>query len=265
VPGGGTPPFSWILPDTAPATSKTLDTNANGVAQFQWEPDPPEEDSRATIAEVLQPDYTAGRVANTDYRCELRNEAGDVRVEEGELNNLAFVLDPIHQEIVTCSIWNSFDYAPAIALTKVDDPTVVRGDLDPAAVVTSTFRVTNPGNTTLDGVTVTDDRCTPLPVEVAPGGPNVGDTNQDGRLDPGEEWQFTCDRGIRTAASTDPAGQTITNNAVATERIRPEPSSSPTPTPTSSRSTRRSPSRSWSTASSRSIFPPVPESPTPSR
>ena len=93
------------------------------------------------------PNYTAGRPANTDYRCELRNQAGDVRVEEGELAALSFVLDPIGQEIVTCTIWNSFDYAPAIALTKVDAPTVVRGDLTPQAVVTSTFAVTNPGNT----------------------------------------------------------------------------------------------------------------------
>jgi uncharacterized repeat protein (TIGR01451 family) len=209
VPGGVTPPFTWILPDTTPAVSKTLVTNANGVAQFQWEPNPPEEDSRATVTEILQPDYTAGRIANTDYRCELRNQAGDVRVEEGDLANLSFVLDPIGQEIVTCTIWNSFDYAPAIALAKVDDPTVVRGDLTPQAVVTSTFLVTNPGNTPLDGVTVTDDRCTPS-------GPNVGDTNQDGRLDSGEEWQFTCQRDVRTAASTDPAGQTITNNAVVT-------------------------------------------------
>ena len=214
VPGGGNPPFSWILPDTTPAVSKTLDTNANGVAQFQWEPNPPEEDSRATITEVLQPDYTAGRIANPDYRCELRNEAGDVRVVEGDLASLSFVLDPIGQEIVTCTIWNSFDYAPAIALTKVDAPTVVRGDLTPEAVVTSTFTVTNPGNTPLDGVTVTDDRCTPLSVEV--GGSNVGDINQDGRLDPGEAWQFTCTRDIRTGASTDPAGQTITNNAEVT-------------------------------------------------
>jgi hypothetical protein len=214
VPGGGTPPFNWILPDTAPAVSKTLVTNANGVAQFQWEPNPPEEDSRATITEVLQPGYTAGRIANDDYRCELRNEAGDVRVVEGDLVNLSFLLDPIGQEIVTCSIWNSFDYAPAIALTKTDAPTVVRGDLTPEAVVTSTFLVTNPGNTPLDGVTVTDDRCAPLPVP--PTGSNVGDTNQDGRLDSGEAWQFTCTRDIRTAASTDPAGQQITNNAEVT-------------------------------------------------
>ena len=35
VPGG----FGWILPDTAPAISKTDTTDANGFAQFQWEPD----------------------------------------------------------------------------------------------------------------------------------------------------------------------------------------------------------------------------------
>ena len=37
VPGGDG--FTWILPDTTPATSKTVPTDNNGFAQFQWEPD----------------------------------------------------------------------------------------------------------------------------------------------------------------------------------------------------------------------------------
>ena len=39
------------------------------------------------------------------------------------------MLDPIGQEIVTCTVWNSFDYDPAIGITKINDPTAVRGDL----------------------------------------------------------------------------------------------------------------------------------------
>ena len=69
-------------------------------------------------------------------------EDGVVRVLEGELDgNLSFVLDPIFQEIVTCTIWNSYNYEPAINLEKVNDPTELRGDLTPPAEVTSTIRV----------------------------------------------------------------------------------------------------------------------------
>ena len=169
--------FTWILPDAAPAASKTLGTDSNGFAQFQWEPIPPEEDSVATVAETLETDYVAGRPGAPDYHCELRNEDGDVRVVEDDFAdpaNPSFDLDPIGQEIVTCSIYNSFDYRPEIVLEKVNGPTAVRGDLEPPAVVTSTYTATNPGNTPLSNVRVTDDRCgpaTPIPAT----GPNVGD------------------------------------------------------------------------------------------
>ena len=78
----------------------------------------------------------------------------------------SFDIDPIGQEIVTCKVYNSFDYAPAIHLEKVNNPTEVRGDLadnpnpgDPPATVTSSYTVTNPGNTPLASVHVTDDKC----------------------------------------------------------------------------------------------------------
>ncbi len=32
--------FNWILPDPTHAVSKTVSTDGNGFAQFQWEPDP---------------------------------------------------------------------------------------------------------------------------------------------------------------------------------------------------------------------------------
>ena len=73
----------------------------------------------------------------------------------------SFVLDPIGQEIVTCTVWNSFDYDPAIGITKVNDPTAVRGDITPPATVTSSYEVTNEGNTPLSNVRVIDDKCAP--------------------------------------------------------------------------------------------------------
>ena len=80
------------------------------------------------------------------------------------------------------ALWNSFDYQPVIALTKANTPTSVRGDLDPPAVVTSTFVATNPGNTPLVDIFVVDNKCGPA-APVPPVGFNVGDTNQNGRLD----------------------------------------------------------------------------------
>jgi hypothetical protein len=225
VPGGT---FDWIKPapgSGAAVPSQTAATDAQGFAQFQWEPNPQELNSRAVVEETLRPGYIAGRPAQagvpagqtSDYRCELKDEAGNVRVVTGELApgaNPSFTLDPIGQEIVTCTVWNSFDYQPAIAISKVNSPTELRGDLNPPATLTSTFNVTNPGNTPLDHVGVTDDTCGPV-AEVTAGGHNAGDANADGRLDVGESWQFRCVNGISTTASMDPAGHTIVNTATA--------------------------------------------------
>ncbi len=192
--------FDWILPDTTAAASKTLLTDANGYAQFQWEPDPGEQNSRATVSEVIQPSYRAGRPNIDDWRCELRDEDGNVRVESDDLtvvgSNASFALDPIGQEIVTCTVWNSYDYQPAITLTKVNSPAAVRGDLTPNAAVTSTYDVGNPGNASLRNISVADDKCSPVaPVLVA--GRNVGDTTPaNGLLDPGETWRFTCTKSV---------------------------------------------------------------------
>ncbi len=220
VPGGSG--FTWILPDTTAAATKTQPTDVNGFAQFQWEPIPPERNSTATVTEATSATTTPGRPGvNNDYRCELRDEAGKVRVVEADFADLAnpsFVLDPIKQEIVTCTIYNSFKYQPQILLDKVNSPTEVRGDLIPKATVTSRYTVTNPGNTPLSAVTVTDNRCG-LVIPVLTGSRNVGDLDGDGLLDPGtpaEAWQFTCSRLIRETLSTTPGGHNIVNVATVT-------------------------------------------------
>ena len=83
-PGTG---FTWILPNTTPAVSKTVTTNGNGFAQFQWEPIPPEADSAATVSEALKADYTPGRPGpNNDFACDLKDEDGHVRTVTGELD-----------------------------------------------------------------------------------------------------------------------------------------------------------------------------------
>jgi LPXTG-motif cell wall-anchored protein/uncharacterized repeat protein (TIGR01451 family) len=217
---GGT--FQWILPDSDAAqrvrcgnptnpddqAPRTCPTNASGLANFQWEPDPSTAASSAAIVETVQPDYTAGRPgADNDWTCKFKDITGAVTTESGELTNNGFTLDVDPQDIITCEVYNSFDYAPDIDVVKVDDPIQVRGDLAPPAnTVTSTFTVTNPGNTPLDSVTVTDTRCTPLY--------QSGDTNGDGRLDTDETWIYTCTRNLTTTPGDDPV--VIPNTVVAT-------------------------------------------------
>jgi uncharacterized repeat protein (TIGR01451 family)/LPXTG-motif cell wall-anchored protein len=227
--------FDWILPDTAPATSKTRVTDGGGFAQFQWEPDPGEQDSSALVSEAIEPGYTPGRPAADDVRCELRDEDGDVDIRTFELTvagtTASFELDPIGQEIVTCTIWNSFDYAPAIAITKVDDPTQVRGDLDPPAIVTATYEVTNPGNTPLRLASITDDTCGTITPGVRE--QNDGDADGDGLLDTTETWLFACSEEARisgggppvevtntvTVVGVDPAGTAVEDDASASVTI----------------------------------------------
>ena len=65
------------------------------------------------------------------------------------------------------------------------------------ATVTWTYHVTNSGNVALAAPVVTDDNGTPQdgaddfrPAPILDGDANVGDTNRDGLLDPGETWQY---------------------------------------------------------------------------
>jgi hypothetical protein len=71
---------------------------------------------------------------------------------------------------------------PAIAVVK-SGPSAAHVD----DVVTYTFTVTNPGDTGLSNVTVTDDRCAEAPaLQSMAGG------NEDDVLEPGETWTYTC-------------------------------------------------------------------------
>jgi hypothetical protein len=51
--------------------------------------------------------------------------------------------------------------------------------------ITFTYKVTNPGEVSLSDVTVVDDACSDMSGE-------LGDTNGNHLLDPGEEWIYTC-------------------------------------------------------------------------
>jgi uncharacterized repeat protein (TIGR01451 family) len=100
---------------------------------------------------------------------------------------------------------------PAIAVTKTGPAQVHVGE-----AVVYTLVVTNPGNTPLALVTVSDPKCDGLPVRST--------TDADGLLSPGEAWTYHCTH-VATAADgasilntakaegTDPLGKTVNDTA----------------------------------------------------
>jgi uncharacterized repeat protein (TIGR01451 family) len=95
-----------------------------------------------------------------------------------------------------------FGTNPQIAIVKLTNgtnndnpptPGVPDGPIVPVgSTVTWTYNVTNPGSEPIANVAVTDNIAGVNPTPVLSGGFNVGDTNHNGLLDPGEQWVFTA-------------------------------------------------------------------------
>jgi len=99
--------------------------------------------------------------------------------------------------------------SPHVALDKT--ATVPGGTADTAGeVITYAIDVTNDGNMTLTGVTVSDPSVSDL-AAVESGGFNTGDANQDGKLDLGETWHYTASHTVTQTELN--AGGTIDNTA----------------------------------------------------
>jgi hypothetical protein len=87
---------------------------------------------------------------------------------------------------------------PLIGILKVPTPLTLPGG---PGSVTYNYTVWNVGRLqTLNNVTVTDDKCSPVTLI-------SGDTNIDGKLDPSETWKYSCTTTLST---------TTTNTAIAT-------------------------------------------------
>ena len=82
------------------------------------------------------------------------------------------------------------DYDPAIKVVKSSTTTTVSAA---GQVVPYTFVVTNEGNVTLTGITVTDPNCNAAPVRTG------GDTDGDNKLDLTESWTYTCSHTVSQA------------------------------------------------------------------
>ena len=155
VPGGT---FDWLLPEHDPGDVEDRQHRHQRLRPVPVGARPSRERlAWPTVAEALKARlHGAGRPGpDNDFTLRApgrgRQRSDESRETSPITGHPSFTLDPIGQEIVTCTVYNSFNYAPDIALTKVNSPTEVRGDLDPPAHVTSTYRVTNPGNTPLVG------------------------------------------------------------------------------------------------------------------
>ncbi len=118
--------------------------------------------------------------------------------------------------------------APAIEILKLtngtnNDSAPVAGTPDGPLVqagstVTWTYNVTNPGTEPIANVVVTDSVAGVNPTPVLSGGFNVGDTNHNNLLDPGETWQFTASGtaqlGQYSNVGTVTGTSTVTNTPV---------------------------------------------------
>jgi uncharacterized repeat protein (TIGR01451 family) len=95
-------------------------------------------------------------------------------------------------------------YNPLLDVQKSSTTTVITAA---GQTVPYSFQVTNPGNVTLTGVTVTDPNCDAAPLYQS------GDANQDNKLDLTETWTYTCDHTV-TQAEMD-AGGNLSNSVTA--------------------------------------------------
>jgi uncharacterized repeat protein (TIGR01451 family) len=75
-------------------------------------------------------------------------------------------------------------------------------------VVTYTYTVTNPGIVAMNNVTVADNKCSPVTYV-------SGDTNNNGLLDPGEAWVYTCRTKIVASTMNTATAQGTANGITA--------------------------------------------------
>ncbi|MFW2380169.1 MAG: DUF7507 domain-containing protein, partial [Acidimicrobiales bacterium] len=147
------------------------------------------------------------------YTCTTTTPALTNSATVTAVDSLGNPVDPA-QDSATVEIVDS-----DIAVTKTADPLAIR----PGQLASYTYDVTTGTSTeSLSSVFLSDDACSPVG-PVLTGGFNIGDSNTDSLLDPGETWQFTCATNLDvtttntvTAEGVDRLGSTATATATAT-------------------------------------------------
>ena len=185
VPGGT---FNWVLPNTTPAASKTVTTDTDGFANFQWEPNPSTAASTATVSEAVEPGFTPASGV-----CEVLPPDSEAEFVDVELPT--FEIDVGPQDIVTCTLRNNIDFNPGIQLVKDADPVLVRGDNGGTEVV-YTGTITNTGDVPLVLSDGGDSNCADIEFV-------GGDTNGDGKLDLDETWTYQCTLTLQAGLTQD--------------------------------------------------------------
>lgn len=87
---------------------------------------------------------------------------------------------------------------PGIAVDKTVDAT---GPVIAGTMVTYTYKVTNTGDTPLENVSITDNKCSAMTPAVGAITAAQGDTDGDKALDVSETWTFTCKQTLNSSVT----------------------------------------------------------------
>ncbi|MDP6047547.1 MAG: SdrD B-like domain-containing protein [Phycisphaerae bacterium] len=196
------------------STAALLNAAHNGVDYAYTE---------AQVIAMTQAAFASGDYEATKNLFETQNEMG---------GSLSKYCSPCKDQPVVIGYGEDADDAPGVEFEEGDD-------------ITFTYVVTNTGEVELSNIVVTDDNATPgnpgddfNPDPVLAGGFNIGDTDQDGRLDVDETWIYTASAvavggqhtNIGTAVGTpvdengDPVGEDVSDSDPANYFV-PQPSS----------------------------------------
>ncbi len=182
--------FSWVDPLGPDNSAQTRATSgAQGTAAFQWKPKVADQKATVTVSEGVKTDFTADR-----WTCEVKAADGTTTTVSGSIGNTpSFQFQMTPSDVAACKIYNDFNYAPGISITKeaADDP--VRGNAA-GWDQTYTFKVTNTGNAPLSVVKPVDPKCSSISAPTGSGAAT-------GLLQPGVTWTYTCQATIGPLAT----------------------------------------------------------------
>ncbi|MRS04741.1 hypothetical protein EG832_16215, partial [bacterium] len=128
-------------------------------------------------------------------------------IDFGSVTNLASATTMYDGNTVDSNVATQTIYANQSPVISVTKSSTIASITAAGQVVPYTFSVTNIGNMTLTGITVTDIHCTAAPAY------QNGDTNSDNKLDLTETWIYACTHTV-TQAEVD-AGRSLSNTVTA--------------------------------------------------
>ena len=172
--GGGTATYTYVVTNIGNAALSNVGVTDDKCSPVTYVSGDENSNNRLDLTETWRFTCSATLTVTTTNHARATGSTGDV------------VASDTDQATVTVA-----ESQPAIRVVAAANPT----SLPPGGgQVTWTYVVTNPGNSALTGVTLSDQACTSIALL-------GGDTNGNNRLDLGETWQFRCSANI-TATTT---------------------------------------------------------------